>query len=124
VKLQRAISHDMTPVGTFVSVRPCDDKKSYLGIYLGDLQVTPMVAHSPKSETLFVNCSTNPAMWVPDLMKVVWGQGSWWGPVESEEHLRKITDADINNVWYVKALKALTEADQEDPEDRAETADD
>jgi len=124
VKLQRAMSHSMTPPGTFVSVRPCDDKKTYLGIYLGDLQTTPLVAHSTKSQTLFVNCRTNPAMWVPDLNKVVWGYGSWWGEVASEEELRQISDADIDNVWYVKALKAISVANEEDAADRAETVDD
>jgi len=51
----------------------------------------------------------NPAMWVPDLNRVVMGWESWWGEIKSEEDLRQISDADIENVWYVKAIKALTE---------------
>lgn len=35
------------------------------------------------------------------------GCGSWWGPVESEKDLEDITDNDIDNVWYVKAWKAM-----------------
>jgi len=116
VKLQRAVDRSMTLPGTFVSVRPCDADKTYLGIYLGDLLTTPLVAHSAKSQTLFVNCHTNPAMWVPDLNKVIWGHGSWWGAIATEKDLRQISDADIQDVWYVKAMKTLA--------GRAETVDD
>lgn len=48
---------------------------------------------------------TNPAIFVPDLNRVVWGMESWWGPIESKEKLHQITDEDISNVWYVKAAK-------------------
>ena len=120
VKVQQSLSP--TPINPqeskFVAVRPCGDKKSYLGMCLGDLPLPPMVAYSPKSQTLFVNSRTNPAMWVPDLNKVVWGYESWWGPIKSEEHLHQISDADIQDVWYVKALKML--ADRAEEEDAAE----
>ena len=96
-------------VGTFVAVRPIQDEKTYLGILLGKLPSFTSVQYSKKSETLFVIHSGNPAMWVPDLNQVVWGYGSWWSPIKSEEHLREITDADIDNIWYVKALRDLQE---------------
>lgn len=55
-----------------------------------------------------VTLRENPAIWVPELEKVVWGDSSWWGPIEKKEDAeRLITDADIQNVWYVKALKRL-----------------
>lgn len=99
-------------VGSFVAVRPCDapsENKTFLGIYLGDLPTGPMVNHSPKSGTMFIDIRTNPAIWVPDQNRIVWGMGSWWGIIEKEEDLKKITNQDIENVWYVKALKALAD---------------
>lgn len=94
-------------VGNFVSVRPVGDEKTYLGILLGDMEAFASTQYSAKSETLFVMHSTNPAIWVPDLNRVVRGYESWWSPIKSEEHLREITNDDIDNIWYVKALKSL-----------------
>lgn len=93
-------------VGKFVAVRTVDDETTYLGIHLGDLRTEPMVSFSERSNTLFVDSITNPAMFVPDLNRVVWGSGSWWRLIESEKDLQKITNQDIKNIWYVKALKA------------------
>ena len=50
---------------------------------------------------------TNPAIFIPSLNKIVWGYGSWWGEIASAEKLHQITDSDIQNVWYVRALKQL-----------------
>jgi len=97
-------------VGSWVAVRPCDapsENKTFLGIYLGDLPTGPMVNHAPKSGTLFIDIKTNPAIWVPDQNRIVWGMGSWWGIIESANDLKKITNQDIENIWYVKALKSL-----------------
>jgi hypothetical protein len=97
-------------VGSWVAVRPCDapsGNKTFLGIYLGDLPVSPMVNHSTKSGTMFIDIRTNPAIWVPDQNRIVWGMGSWWGIIKKEEDLKQITDQDIENIWYVKALKEL-----------------
>jgi hypothetical protein len=99
------------PVGSWVSVRPCGEEyggKTYLGIYLGDLAVNPVI-FLKEDQTLEVMMHQNPAMYVPDLKEVIWGMGSWWGRIDSPEGLRKITDADIENIWYVKALKELSE---------------
>jgi len=95
-------------VGKLVRVRPVNDKKTYLGIHLGDLQREVMVARGSKSKQLMLTVRRNPAIWVPDLKKVVWGDSSWWGVIETPEDAeRLITDGDIQNVWYVKALKEL-----------------
>ena len=53
----------------------------------------------------------NPAIWVPDLKKIVFGMESWWGVLRSRTISKQITDADIQNVWYVKALQALEGGD-------------
>lgn len=97
-------------IGGFVSIRPCAEEyqnKTYLGIYLGDLPISPTVTHNSETKELNVGFMNNPAIFVFDLKRIVYGCESWWGLIENEEDLRQITDADINNVWYVKILKEL-----------------
>lgn len=92
--------------GYLVTVRPCGEEyknKTYLGFYIGD------VAHGASLKTLKKKLqvhfsSHNPAIFVPELGKIIYGYESWWGRVKSEKDLKDITDADIMNVWYVKAL--------------------
>ncbi len=74
-------------VGQWVAVRPCDGDKTYLGIHLGDLNVTPLVSYHLKSKHLTISPHTNPAIYVPDLKRVVWGMESWWGTIDSPEGL-------------------------------------
>ena len=108
---------DRKEVGAWVSVRPVSDnpdKKTYLGIYLGELPVGTMNTYNPDRKELAIILKRNPAMWVPDLKKIVWGMGSWWTTIDSPEKLRSITDLDINNVWYVKALKELEDGSRRD----------
>jgi hypothetical protein len=96
-----------TKVGSFVSIRPCDEEKTYLGIYLGDLPIGYNLFRRKDTKLLRIIQDTNPAIWVPDLNRIVWGCESWWGEIETPEELCKITDEDISNIWYVQALKAL-----------------
>ena len=62
-----------------------------------------------KKQEISVSFHTNPAIFIPDLMKVVLGCESWWRIIEKPEDFDEITDKDINNVWYVKALRATAE---------------
>jgi len=100
-------------IGTCVAVRPVAEEyqdKTYLGIYLGDL-LAPMPSYAlvnATNELKVIIGRYNPAMFVPDISKVIWGYESWWGPIKNAGHLHKITDEDISNVWYVKALKQLS----------------
>jgi hypothetical protein len=94
-------------VGSWCSVRPCQDDKTYLGVYLGDLTVSVDHYYHTREKVLTIAPHANPALYVPDLKRVVWGCESWWGTIEGPEHLRQITDADIQDLWYVKALKDL-----------------
>ena len=55
---------------------------------------------------------TNPAMFVPELKKIIWGCGSWWSKIKSEGDLKQITDEDIKNTWYVKLVSQLAENDK------------
>ena len=96
--------------GQLVKIRPCGkeyESKTYLGFFLGDLPFTLYITHDP--ETLELSCSTtgNPAIFVPELKKIIFGMESWWSGIESEEELRNITDDDIENIWYVKMLKEM-----------------
>lgn len=98
-------------VGKFVAVRPCDKEcngKTYLGLYLGDIALGKSVEYDKEAKRLkFETGRYNPAMFVFDLNKIVLGCGSWWCEIKSEKQLRQITDDDIDNVWYVKAMKQL-----------------
>lgn len=96
--------------GQLVKIRPCGKEygdKTYLGFLLGDLPFTLYITYDP--ETLELSCSTtgNPAIFIPELRKIIFGMESWWSGVESEEELRDITDDDIENVWYVNMLKRM-----------------
>jgi len=102
--------------GDMVAVRPCDEEhkgKTFLGVLLGEFALSVGASFNKETGSLKVRSSFhNPMMFVPELNKVVWGCGSWWGKIEKESDLRQITDADIQNVWYVRALKQITEAEK------------
>lgn len=96
--------------GTMVVVRPCDKKyngKTFLGMYLCDAPTGFIGRQEGDKIVLEMGSYTNPAIYIPETNEIVWGYGSWWGKIETEEKLRQITDEDIQNVWYVRALKQL-----------------
>lgn len=93
--------------GKLVKVRPCSKDlqgKTYLGILIGDAALSSSV--SMKEDSVICRWSFfNPAILVPDLGEIIYGCESWWEELGDEE-LSDITDQDIENVWYVKMLKA------------------
>jgi hypothetical protein len=98
-------------IGKFVKIAPCVEEhggKTYLGLFLGDLPLDISVSHNPTTKELNLGYMANPAIFVFDLNKIVFGAESWWGVIETEEELKEITQADVDNVWYVKALKAMS----------------
>jgi hypothetical protein len=103
------IHYGRKTVGRFVAVRPCnDEKKTYLGIYLGDIALQASARFHAQTGVLEVSHAFhNPAIWVPDLKRIVFGCESWWGVLGKPEDLVQITDKDIDNVWYVQAMKSL-----------------
>jgi hypothetical protein len=113
--------HWTCEIGSFVQVRPCDkelDGKTFLGIALGDISRGATARFNASTGILELSsASHNPAMWVPALKRVIWGDSSWWGPIETEEQLRQITDTDIQNVWYVRALQQLHPKKKEEASD-------
>jgi hypothetical protein len=106
------VTMELIPVGSWVAIRPVSDnveKKTYLGVYLGSLPVKDAVtSYHMKTQELSFMVRDNPAIFVPDLNRVVYGYESWWGRLKEPGDLKQITDQDIQNVWYVKALQALT----------------
>ena len=105
-------SHHRPACGTWVAVRPCDDAskgKTFLGVYLGEFALSQGCSFSRATGILGVYMGMhNPAIYVPELRRIVFGCGSWWGVIEGPEGLRQISDADIGDVWYVRALKDLS----------------
>jgi len=97
--------------GTLVKVRSCKPEhgeKTYLGILIGD--VAHGISHSVKDGVVTASHSGyNPGIIIPELGEIVYGCESWWGEIESEEDLDKlITAKTIQDVWYVRLLKALS----------------
>ena len=98
-------------VGTLVSVRPVDGDgkdETHLGIYLGEFPVgASLVYNIPTKKLTASGGRSNPAILIPSLKRVVRGYESWWGTIKSTDEFKKISDEDIQNVWYVKAIREL-----------------
>jgi len=103
--------------GDLVSVRPYGEKyenKTYLGILLGELPLSVIGEwNSQAGELKISRCMYNPMIFIPEAKSIVFGCGSWWGRIENEEQLRQITDADIQDNWYVKLLRTMSRAEEE-----------
>ncbi len=110
-------------VGRWVAVRPCAkpddlapdgkpiDGCTFLGVYIGDVALGSRASFHPQEGILAPGpAHNNPAMWVPDLKRVIFGCGSWWRLLAKPEDLAAIKDVDIENVWYVRALRDLQSA--------------
>lgn len=102
-------SHSMGHhIGSLVAVRPCGEEygdKTYLGIYLGELPIQILTSYDPHSGVLTNSTMDNPGIYVPELKKIVYGCGSWWHEVESEEDLKDISEEDIESTWYMKVYR-------------------
>lgn len=96
--------------GALCEITPCAEEynnKSFIGIYLGDLPIAITTSHN--RETGFINsrAMTNPAIFVPEIKKIIYGCESWWREIETIEDFKGIGKEDIENTWYVKLLKSL-----------------
>lgn len=92
-----------------VRVRPVGEEykeKTFIGFYIGDIALSTGLSIEDDSIFAFP-AMHNPAIYVPELKKVIFGAESWWGEIKSEQQLNDITDGDIDNVWYVKMWKEL-----------------
>lgn len=104
-------SYRNSEVGKFVKITPCAEEykgQTYLGLYLGNLPIGPHMTHNSDTKELNISTTTNPAIFVFELNKIIYGMESFWAIIETEEDLKDITKDDIDNVWYVKSLKQLS----------------
>ena len=97
--------------GTLVKIRPCAEEyqnKTFIGIYLGDLPMGIASSYNEETQILTNRAFSNPAIFVPELKKIIFGAESWWGEIKPGEDISDITDEDINNQWYVQMLKNMS----------------
>lgn len=115
VKSKSFMSLSESKPGSFVAIRSCKEAhgdKTYLGLLIGYVPIHAGIAYDKTTKRLRIDLTgDNPAIFVFDLNEVVLGCESFWGPIKDEKHLREITKDDIENVWYMKALKALAKAE-------------
>jgi hypothetical protein len=118
ISTESIMYNGQSKIGSLVKVKVCSDDKTYLGLYLGELPTSINTSYSTIYSTLTIKPSMyNPALLIPELNKIVFGYESYWGFIKSEEDFKDITNSDINNIWYVKALKNLAEqSDEEESE--------
>lgn len=96
--------------GELCEIKPCGeeyDGKSYIGIYLGDLPIAIHTCYDKESGILSNGTMNNPAIFVPELKKIIYGCESWWRTIKSVEDFTGISEEDIENTWYVKLLRAM-----------------
>jgi len=97
--------------GALCEIRPCGEeygKKTYLGIYLGDLPISIYTSFDKKTGILENRTMKNPAIFVTELKKIIYGCESWWREITSIDEMKEISDQDIENTWYVGLLKEMS----------------
>lgn len=82
-------------------------QKSFLGIYLGDLPIQIHTSFSPETGILKNSAMTNPAIYVFELKRIVYGYECWWRTIESVDDFKGISNEDIENTWYVRLLRDM-----------------
>lgn len=96
--------------GCLCEIKPCGEEyngKSYIGFYLGDLPIAIHTSLNKETGILKNTTMNNPAIFVPELKKIIYGCESWWREIESLENFKGISEEDINDTWYVKLLNQL-----------------
>lgn len=114
----RALEQGAT-TGRFVAIRAVPsvdpEEKTRLGIYLGNLNSGIHSEYNPETQVLTIDrTGGNPAIFVPDLARIVMGYESWWGYINTPDDLKQISDADIDSAWYVQALKVMSQYSSEE----------
>jgi len=94
--------------GSYVAVRKASEDVTRLGLLLGDMPIG--IAPIVKNDDLMVleRTYSNPCIFVFETGELVYGFESWWGAIRTPDDLKQITNQDIDNVWYVRALKAVS----------------
>lgn len=111
-------------IGKLAKIRPCAEEyqnKTYIGIFLGDLPHSPHISHNEKTGMLTIIPMMNPAIFVPELRKIVYGCESWWQIIQEGEDISKdITDELIQNQWYVRVAKEMFGDKESDGKDEGD----
>ena len=97
-------------------IRPCAkeyNEKTYIGIYIGDLPIQILTSYKESTGQLINSTMNNPAIFVPELKKIIYGCESWWKTIRSVDEFSKISNEDINNTWYVKLLQSMDQPEEE-----------
>ena len=102
IKYNTWISHQ---VGTLVKIKPCGEETTYLGIYLGEVPKKIGATLNKDDSVLKVFAKTGPAIFIPQLSRIVFGYESWWSEIKSAKELTDIIEND--NTGYAKYLKGL-----------------
>lgn len=100
--------------GALCEIQPCAEEykgKSFIGVYLGSLPYTFSSSFDSESGVLTNYPVTNPAIFVPELKKIIYGCESYWRLIDSIEDFKGITEEDIQNVWYIQLLKQMEKKD-------------
>lgn len=95
----------------WVAVRPVGKKyvnNTYLGVFIGEIATSVSCRLNRDGILSIGHAGHNPAIYVPDLHEIIFGMASWWKELKSPEDLKKITNSDIENTWYVRAMKELS----------------
>lgn len=91
-------------------IKPCNEKyedKSFIGIFFGYLPIMINSSYNKKTGILTNYPVNNPAIFVPELNKIIYGCESFWRKIEKVEDFEGITQEDIENTWYIKLLKNI-----------------
>lgn len=94
-------------VGQACEVRIADEKQTHIGIHLGSLPTGIVSSYDQKTGILENNMMNNPAIFVPTLKRIVWGYESWWRVLKEDDVPQGISDADIDEIPYVKLLRSM-----------------
>lgn len=103
--------------GALCEVSPCGDEykgKSFIGFYLGHLPTQIYSSFNKSSGVLTNRTIGNPAIFVPELGKIIWGYESWWREIKSVEDFKGISQEDIESQWYVQLAKSLRTEKEDD----------
>jgi hypothetical protein len=98
-------------IGKLVKIRPCAEEyngKTYLGLFLGVLPIEPTARYNSETQVLKLELVDNPAIWVLELNKIIYGYESFWGIIDDPSEIKEITTDQIANLPYMRALKELT----------------
>lgn len=74
---------------------------------------TSGLGHEEGSLVAIRSTMNNPAIFVPELKKIIYGCESWWKTIRSVDEFSKISNEDINNTWYVKLLQSMNQPEEE-----------